>query len=464
MKHNGVITSLHNQVAEVTFYDEVPQLHEILKLQGATDALLEVFAATGEKTVQCLILNGNDKALLHSQVTSTGKMSDIPVGRNTLGRILNSLGEPEDGEEFLAEETRPLFPEKVHSLEDSVVPSEVLETGIKVIDFFCPLFRGGKMGLFGGAGLGKTVLLSELMNSIVVRGKKEGKERISLFTAVGERIREAQELSSHLAEAGVLKDTAFVMGQMGENPALRFRTAAAGVTQAEYFRDELKTDVLFFVDNMYRYAQAGYELATQQNVIPSEDGYQPNLPTQIGTLHERLASTKTAAITTVEAVYLPSDDISDYSVRSIMPYLDSLIVLSREVYQEGRLPAIDILASTSSALQVGIVSDAHYEAHEGARKLLEHAVELERIVSLVGMNELSPENRQQYNRAQILKNYMTQPFVVVEEQSGVPGAYVPLAQTIADVQSILRGDYDAIEPSMVRMNGALAESIKKQRS
>ena len=391
-------------------------------------------------------------------VQDTGELSSIPVGKNLLGRVLNSLGEAEDGQPFTAEDFRPLYsnPDSPTAhLENIHVPTEILETGIKPIDFFSPLLKGGKLGLFGGAGLGKTVLLTELMHSIVIKGNGDHSKRVALFTAVGERIREAQELVSSLKEADVLQNAAIVMGQMGENPALRFRTAAAGVTLAEYFRDEQDSDVLFFVDNMYRYAQAGYEIATQQSLIPSEDGYQPNLPTQLGTIHQRLASTQKHSITTIEAVYLPSDDITDYSVRSIMPYLDSIVVLSREVYQEGRLPAIDLLASSSSALRPDYVSEDHYAAYQRARQLLEHSVRLERIVSLVGMNELSPENRVVYNRAQLLKNYMTQPFAVVEKQSGIPGEFVPLAQTVADVTQILDGKLDSQEPEELRMRGAL---------
>jgi F-type H+-transporting ATPase subunit beta len=430
-------------------------MSSMLSVVGYPEFRLEVFALIDELTVACLILEANHTLALGMGVEPTGEVASIPVGSVTLGRVLNSLGKPEDGHAFTARTYMPLYGGSQQSLTDIQVPHEILETGIKAVDFFAPMFRGGKLGLFGGAGLGKTVLLTELMNSIVVRAKKKGSKRVSVFTAVGERIREAKELVDNLKEAGVQNDTVLVMGQMGENPALRFRTAFAGVTMAEHFRDELGMDVLFFVDNMYRFAQAGYEIATQQSLIPSEDGYQPNLPTQVGSLHERLISTKKAAITTIEAVYLPSDDMSDYSVRTILSYLDSVIVLSRDVYQEGRLPAIDLLASTSSALQPEFVSEKHYETYGQARSLLEHARELERIVSLVGMSELSPENKQIYRRAQALKYYMTQPFVVTEGQSGIPGEYVPLETTVKDVADILAGKHDAVEPDSLLLKGAL---------
>lgn len=455
----GTVVALRNQIAQVSFTNgNLPKLHSLLTLSEDQSSQLEVFGFSEATVADCLILTQNNALKIGASVKDTGKLSSIPVGKNVLGRVINSLGEIEDGQAFTAEDSRPLYgsPDTPTThLKNIQIPTEILETGIKAIDFFAPLLKGGKLGLFGGAGLGKTMLLTELMHNIVIRHSNDQSKRVALFTAVGERIREAQELVVNLKEADALKNAVIVMGQMGENPALRFRTAAAGVALAEYFRDEQESDVLFFVDNMYRYSQAGYEIATQQSLIPSEDGYQPNLPTQIGTIHQRLASTHKHSITTIEAVYLPSDDITDYSVRSIMPYLDSIIVLSREVYQEGRLPAIDLLSSSSSAMRPDYVSKKHSLAYQKARQLLEHSVRLERIVSLVGMNELSPENKTIYKRAQLLKNYMTQPFVVIEKQGGVPGEFVPLAQTIADVMHIVDGKVDDYDPEKIRMIGAL---------
>lgn len=295
--------------------------------------------------------------------------------------------------------------------------------------------------------MGKTVLLTELINNIVIKGgypKRKKKEVVSVFCAVGERLREAQELYENLQKAQVLSKTALIVGQMGENPAIRFKTAAAGVALAEFFRDEEGKDILFFVDNVFRFAQAGYELSTLIKSIPSEDGYQATLTSEMGSFHERLSSTLQNSMTAIEAIYVQSDDINDYVVRSIFPYLDTVIVLSRSLYQQGILPAIDILSSTSAALDPEIIGKEHYQVYLEAKTLLEKAVALDRIVSLVGIGELSAENQKIYLRSIILKNYMTQNFFVIEDQSGRKGQHVSLKEAVSDVKAILEGKYDAV--------------------
>lgn len=444
MKHFGTVISLRNQVAKVAFEKDPPALHDLLISPEDSEIELEVATSAGPNIYYCLVHKGGSRLSLGAQLQNTGSAPTFPAGRAVLGRMLNVFGQPQDGKPFAINSTVPLYGNAETSLDEVFVPHEILETGIRAIDFFAPMMKGGKIGLFGGAGLGKTILLTELINNILIR--KKDHSGISLFAAVGERSREAQELYENLDDAGVLDKTALVVGQMGENPAVRFRTALAATALAESFRDDHKLDVLFFMDNIYRFSQAGYELSTLMNAIPSEDGYQPTLTSEIGGLHERLHSNKNGHITTVEAVYLPSDDIHDYSVRSVMPYFDATLVLSRDIYQSGRLPAVDLLASSSSALSLEFIGEKHYEMYLASKKLLEQALSLERIVSLVGIGELSAENQQLFRRAQLLQNYMTQSFQVAESQTGRPGIYTPLAQTVKDVEKILSGACDEVTP------------------
>jgi F-type H+-transporting ATPase subunit beta len=455
----GTITSVNNQIVEIHFPDQAPEIYTLL-VDAEEQVILETIQSASDTSIYALILKGENHLYAGMQIKNTHTTLTVPVGKQVLGRVISVLGQPEDSGAPLTTKRVPLHQASAITTENIVVPDQILETGIKAIDFFAPVLKGGKVGLFGGAGLGKTILLTELINNIIIRdahatSTSSAQKRVSVFAAVGERIREVRELHTNLQEANVLNQTALIVGQMGENPAIRFRTASAAVRLAEDFRDT-NHDVLFFMDNIYRYSQAGYEISTLMNLIPSEDGYQPNLTSQVGELHERLVSTKNGSITTVEAVYLPSDDSTDYSVRSVMPYLDTVVVLSRDIYQAGRLPAIDILASSSSALQPDLVSVQHFQLFEQSRQLLKQAQDLERIVSLIGINELSPENRTIYNRAELIKNYMTQPFTSVEKQSSNPGVYVPLNQTLADMEAILDGKYDQTDPDTFLMRGALS--------
>lgn len=450
MNNFGKIVSINGQVVEVEFLEDAPDLFDVLVLEGEDDVFLEVYVSASESSFYCLALSSTDKLSRGKKLINTHAPLRIPVGKGILGRSMNLFGIAQDGKgEVLYDKKLPIIKNSDGIIDDVQVSEAVVETGIKAIDFFAPLFKGGKVGLFGGAGVGKTVLLTELINNIVIHGSdSEGslnnKDAVSIFCAIGERIREAQELYENLEEAKVLGKTCLIMAQMDENPAVRFRTALAGVTLAEYFRDEQQNNVLFFADNVFRFAQAGYELSTLIKSIPSEDGYQPTLTSEMGGFHERLVSTSDGSVTSIEAVYVQSDDITDYAVRSIFPYLDTIIILSRSFYQQGILPAIDVLASISSAIDIDVIGKDHYDAYVRAKKLLEEAIILEKIVSLVGLGELSEENRNIYMRAAILKNYMTQNFFVTEKQSGKPGTRVPLKQTIEDVKGIIEGSYDHI--------------------
>lgn len=463
MNNTGRIVSMNGQVVEVEFLDEAPNLYDILYLESDKDILLEVYVSSSDSNFFCLALASTDGLSRGDKVVNTRSSLKVPAGTGVLGRSLNLFGVPQDSKgEVKHHKKIPIIKNAGRMMDEVQVSSEVIETGIKAIDFFSPVFKGGKVGLFGGAGVGKTVLLTELINNIVIHGakktsNKKSKDAVSIFCAVGERIREAQELYENLEEAKVMDKTCLVMAHMDENPAVRFRTAVAGVALAEYFRDEEENDVLFFVDNIFRFAQAGYEISTLIKSIPSEDGYQPTLTSEMGHFHERLISTSKGSVTSIEAVYVPSDDITDYGVRSVFPYLDTIIVLSRSFYQQGILPAIDILSSISSAIDVEIIGKEHYDTYVHSKKLLEQAIVLEKIVSLVGLGELSEENRQIYKRALMLRNYMTQSFFVTEKQSGKPGKAVALKQTIEDVKGIIEGKYDHIPEDKFLFIGAISD-------
>lgn len=462
----GRIISVTQHVAEVEFLGDAPLIHEVVTLAADTTAVIEIYQSANLNTFYCLILRGSPALVRGAEVVRTQKLLRIPVGEGVLGRVFNVFGEPLDEKGSLGKKSVPIFEYTSADLEDIVTPQKILETGIKAVDFFTPILHGSKMGLFGGAGLGKTVILTELINNIVIRQgegtaakstKAKATKRYSVFAAVGERSREVQELVENLAQANALEKTSVIVGQMGENPAVRFETAFAAVRVAEYIRDTMASDVLFFMDNMYRFSQAGYELSTLMNSIPSEDGYQPTLPSEISQIQSRLYSTQQNSITSIQTVYLPSDDLTDLAVRSQFPYLDAMVVFSRDIYQQGRLPAIDLLASTSSALTPEIVGAEHYTTYIEAKKLLEQAITIERLVSMVGLADLSSDDQVTYKRAQILKNYLTQSFFVISAQTGKPGTFVPRMTCVQDVSEIISGKFDAIDPEKFLHGGSLAE-------
>lgn len=438
---NGRVVSVRGQIVEVEFGREKPSLHDVLQLKEDTSVMMEVYTSSSPAKFYCLSLSPTNKITRGAQVLNTRNPILMSLGQGLLGRVVDIFGRPLDSlGEIKQTVRRPIYKE-APMYGDISTHQEVLETGIKVLDLFSPVLKGGKIGLFGGSGVGKTLLLTETIHNVVTLHRQKN---VSVFAGVGERTREGQELYEALGVGNVLPSVALVFGQMGENPAIRFLTSFSGVTIAEYFRDEMQRDVLFFIDNVFRFAQAGNELSMLMNTIPSEDGYQPTLDSEMASFHERLVSTRENAITTVEAIFMPNDDILDQGVQAIFPYLDSIVILSRAVYQEGRLPAVDILSSTSSALNPDIVGDDHYRVALQAQNLLKRSTSLERIVSLVGESELSREDQLLYQRAKKLKNFMTQSFFVAEHQTGRTGVYVPLTTTVEDAAKILSGAYDQV--------------------
>lgn len=456
-KVTGKIIAVKGQVAEVEFLQNPPAIYDILEVEGlpaGRQVKIQVYASSGVDTYYCFVLSGARTLSRGMHVTNTGRALLVPVGAQVLGRVLNIFGKPIDGgAPLMADGSQPVF-KMAPSYNTVTAHQEIWETGIKAIDIFAPLVKGGKMGLFGGAGVGKTILLSEILHNVVTLKKEQ---TVSVFAGVGERTREGHELFLELKSRGVLDNVALVMGTMGENAAIRFLTALTAVTMAEYFRDEMKKNVLFFIDNVFRFAQAGNELATIMNTLPSEDGYQATLASEMADFHERLVSTDSGNISAIEAIYIPSDDLLDQGVQSIFPYLDSVVTLARSVYQRGLLPAIDILSSGSSALNPDIVGQQHYEIAIKAQSMLKKAEGLERMVALVGEAELSAENQLLFKRARKIRNYMTQSFFVAEEQTGRKGEYVPTKIAVQDVADIISGKYDHIPGAKFLYIGAIAE-------
>ncbi|MDO8700147.1 MAG: F0F1 ATP synthase subunit beta [Deltaproteobacteria bacterium] len=450
----GKIIGIQGQIIEVEFKDNQPNMHDILVVEEDKSIKMRVALPSGPSSFYCLSLFSTDKLSRGLKVINTKKPILIPTGEGMLGRAVNIFGEPIDGKgEIKKTGEKPIYSE---GLDYSQIAKhgEILETGIKAIDFFSPMIRGGKIGLFGGAGVGKTVLLTEIIHNIVVLQKGKG---VSVFAGVGERIREGQELHETLAAKEVLHAVSLVLGTMGENPAVRFLTGFTAVALAEYFRDSLKKDVLFFIDNVFRLAQAGNELSVLMNTIPSEDGYQATLTSEMASFHERLVSTKDNSISSIEAIYIPNDDILDQGVQAIFPYLDSSVVLSRNIYQEGLLPAVDLLSSSSANLNPATVGETHYEVALKALNLLKQATALDKIVSLVGESELSPSDQLIYQRAKKLRNFMTQNFFVTENQTGKKGAYVPRETAVNDVNDLISGKYDNITDDKFSFIGSIKD-------
>lgn len=476
-KVTGKIISVTGQVAEVEFEGAKPQINEVLVAKSNPSIILYVFASAGENIFYCTILIGRRKLKKGSIVEGKEKKLSIPVGSALLGRVVDVFGRPIDGKGPLN------YKKEVEVFGDGIKFSEISssreiwETGIKVIDFFAPLIKGGKMGLFGGAGVGKTILLTEILHNILnskspktvipAQASKKNvpaqmavkeppkKEAVSVFAGVGERTREGQELYEELVTSGLIKNVALMFGEMGENATVRYLTAMAAASVAEYFRDEEKKDVLFFIDNVFRFAQAGSEVSTLTRVIPSEDGYQAGLASEMALFHEKIVSKNNEVVSAVEAIYVPSDDLLDAGVQSIYPYLDSIITLSRDIYQEGRFPAVDVLSSNSKILSPDIIGKDHYDVLIKSLSILKEAQSLKRMVALVGEGELSPENQKIYKMAKIIENYMTQPFFVAQPQTGRPGVYVPITQTVTDMIDIVSGKYDSSDPKDFLFKGGL---------
>lgn len=453
----GTIVNIQGQVIEVEFSHSKPAVHDVVILADNPSVRMEVYTSSQNKTYYCFALSLTTSLYRGAKVINTEKPVMIPAGKELLGRVIDTFGNGLDEGGTLPAPTYPIYG-KVPSYTEIATRQEILETGIKVVDLFCPFLKGGKIGLVGGAGVGKTVMLTELIHNIVLLRKDE--KIVSVFAGVGERTREGQELVETLTEKRAREKVAVVLGAMGLPPALRMLTGHTAAALVEYFRDEMHSDVLFFIDNMFRFVQAGNELSMMMRTIPSEDGYQPTLTSEVAVLHERLVSTASSNVSTVETVYVPNDDILDQAVQTIFSHLDSVVVYSRDLYQQNLLPAIDPLASYSSALSPQTANELHYQTARSAEALLKKSIALDRVVSLVGESELSAEDRILYQRARKLRNFMTQSLFVVEEQTKIPGQFVSLSTTIADVNKILSGELDDVSADNFLYIGSTEELHK----
>lgn len=450
--NTGRILSIQGEIIKVEFLEGGLFSREILELVENPEVKFEVYSALSERIFTTICLDHTKNLYRGARIRRTGNVLEVPVGEAILGRVVDVFGSPIDGlPKFKIDKKWPVYRPSI-PYEKIIFRKEIIESGIKVIDFFTPLRKGEELGIFGGAGVGKTVLLTELMHNIAFFHKG-----ISVFAGVGERIREGHELYEILKKTKVLPSAVLVFGQMNETAAVRFKVAATAATMAEYFRDIQNRDVLFFIDNIYRFLQAGNELSTLLSLIPSEGGYQPTLTSEVGELEERLVSTKAAAITSIQAIYVPADDITDPAVQAALPYFDSVVVLSRDAYQEGRYPAVDILSSSSSVIEPDILGKEHYEIHLATRQLLEKYQDLRRIVAIVGEAELSVANRTAYKRAKKVLNFMSQNLFVVAEQTGIAGQYVPRQKTVEGVRKILEGELDSVPEEKLLNIGTLDE-------
>lgn len=449
----GRVLSVNGQVAKVSVEgDNFPDFLEVLSSLEDPSIKMEVYSAM-KTSVSCLILS--DPTLLYRglEIVKTGTKLSIPVGNALLGRMINLFGMPQDDRgEIKDVHYAPIY-SKVSPLNTLKSSHELLATGIKAIDFLTPIHKGGKVGFIGGAGVGKTIIMTEIMHNVTANFGG-----VSVFAGVGERIREGQELYQHLAESKVLDNTVLVVGQMNENAAIRFKVALAAATQAEYFRDEVKTDVLFFIDNMFRFLQAGNEVSALLGIIPSEQGYQPNLQTQISSLQDRLISNNNGSITTFQTVYLPSDELTDPAANSIMSFLNTAIVLSRSVAQLGLYPPVDIYQSSSSGLTRSVLGTEHFQVLTVFQQLLDSYEKLSSIVSIVGESELSTQDRILYQRTKKVINYLTQPFFTTQMQTGRKGVQIPVQTTVQDIKIILSGKIDNLDAGKLMFIGSLKDA------
>lgn len=451
--NKGTIIKISGVVIDVEFSKELPNILNALtvELDGQT-AYLEVAQQLDKKTVRAISLSSTDGMSRGLEVIDTGKALSVPVGKGVLGRMLNVIGQEIDGKgDVSTEELWPIHREPPE-FKTLSTQAEVLETGIKVIDLLCPILKGGKVGLFGGAGVGKTVIIQELIRNIA---KEHG--GFSVFAGVGERTREGNDLYKEMTESGVLDKTSLVFGQMNEAPGARARVALTALTMAEYFRDIENKDVLLFVDNIFRFTQAGSEVSALLGRVPSAVGYQPTLSTEMGQLQERITSTNTGSITSIQAVYVPADDLTDPAPATTFTHLDSTIVLSRTLTEQGIYPAVDPLDSTSTILAPEIVGEQHYLVAREVQKILQRYKELQDIIAILGIDELSEDDKLIVFRARKLQKFLSQPFFVAEKFTGKEGKYVTLADTITSFEKIVKGEFDHLPEQAFYMKGSFSE-------
>ena len=459
--NKGKIVQVMGPVVDVEFENnDLPYIKDALEVDNnGKKCIMEVAQHIGNNTVRCIMLSSSEGLCRDMEVVATGSGIKVPVGDKTLGRLFNVVGETIDGGESLENENHWVIHRDPPTFEDQSPVVEVLETGIKVIDLLAPYAKGGKIGLFGGAGVGKTVLIQELIRNIATEHGG-----YSIFTGVGERSREGNDLWSEMKESGVLEKTALVFGQMNEPPGARMRVAETGLTMAEYFRDEKHQNVLLFIDNIFRFVQAGSEVSALLGRMPSAVGYQPTLATEMGELQERIASTKDGSVTSVQAVYVPADDLTDPAPATTFSHLDATTVLSREISSQGIYPAVDPLDSTSRILSPEIVGTEHYEIARSVQRVLQRYKELQDIIAIMGMDELSEEDKRTVSRARKVQRFLSQSFSVAEQFTGMPGKYVPLKETLRGFRMILNGECDDIPESYFLFVGTIDEVFEKAKN
>ena len=458
--NKGRITQVMGPVVDVEFESqkELPRIKDALEVDnGGKRCVMEVAQHVGNNVARCIMLASSDGLYKGMEVTATGAGIQVPVGEQTLGRLFNVLGETIDDKEAISEDTEHwVIHRKAPSFEDQSPAVEVLETGIKVIDLLTPYAKGGKIGLFGGAGVGKTVLIQELIHNIATEHGG-----YSIFTGVGERSREGNDLWTEMSESGVINKTALVFGQMNEPPGARMRVAETGLTMAEYFRDEEHQNVLLFIDNIFRFVQAGSEVSALLGRMPSAVGYQPTLAQEMGALQERIASTRKGSVTSVQAVYVPADDLTDPAPATTFSHLDATTVLSRKIVEQGIYPAVDPLESTSRILEPDVVGEEHYRVARKVQEILQKYKELQDIIAILGMEELSEEDKMTVNRARKVQRFLSQPFSVAEVFTGTPGKYVPLEETVRGFAAIIDGEMDEY-PESAFFNVGTIEDVKEK--
>ena len=458
-KNIGKVVQVIGPVLDIRFEDgHLPELLTAIEIMnGDKKIVAEVAQHVGDNVVRCISMNATDGMVRGLEAVDTGSPITVPVGDKCLGRIFNLLGQAiDDQADPDAEERWPIH-RPAPSYEEQETSTEILETGIKVVDLIAPYAKGGKIGLFGGAGVGKTVLIMELINNVA---KQHG--GLSVFAGVGERTREGNDLYNEMKDSGVINKTALVYGQMNEPPGARMRVGLSGLTMAEYFRDEEGQDVLLFIDNIFRFTQAGSEVSALLGRMPSAVGYQPTLATEMGALQERITSTKDGSITSVQAIYVPADDLTDPAPATAFAHLDATTVLSRSISELGIYPAVDPLESSSRILEPGSLSRAHYDTAMGVKAVLEKYRQLQDIIAILGMDELSAEDKLTVGRARRIQRFLSQPFHVAENFTGIPGRYVPIQETIKGFQAILSGDVDDLPEQAFLMCGTIDEVIAKR--